>query len=66
MAVDVTPGPRFEAGVPTPLFQTDLSRPLTTFDVYPGGQRFVMPALEKQATSLQVILNWPALADRSR
>jgi len=66
MAVDVTPGPRFEAGLPAPLFQTDLARGLTTFDVYPGGQRFVMPAAEEQTTALHVIVNWPALADRRR
>ena len=66
MAVDVRPGPRFEAGSPALLFQTDLYHSLTTFDVYPGGQRFVMPALEKQPTSLQVVLNWPALAERRR
>jgi hypothetical protein len=62
MAVDVnTTAARFEAGAPKPLFQTDLYHGLTTFDVYAGGQRFVMPAFEQQATSLQVILNWPAL-----
>jgi Tol biopolymer transport system component len=66
MAVDISLAGSFEAGAPKPLFQTDLYNGLTTFDVYAGGQRFVMPAFEKQTTALQVILNWPALAARRR
>lgn len=63
MAVDVTAGERFEAGAPTPLFQTGLDNALLTFDVYGGGQRFVMPAAESDQL-VTVILNWPGLLNK--
>jgi Tol biopolymer transport system component len=58
MAVEVTPGPSLRLGAPTPLFRTNLNGGLLTFDVYRGGQRFVMPATETGEQSVKVILNW--------
>lgn len=58
MAVEVTPGPALRLGAPAPLFGTNLYNTLLTYDVYRGGQRFVMPAAEAGDQSVRVILNW--------
>ena len=61
MAVAITPGPTLGVGVPAPLFRTDLYNSLQTYDVYRGGQRFVMPAYETSTQFMSVILNWTRL-----
>jgi Tol biopolymer transport system component len=61
MAVTVRTGPSVEAGVPVPLFRTDLNNTLLTYDVYRGGQRFVMPSFESNTQFVTVILNWTRL-----
>jgi hypothetical protein len=69
MAVDVTLGPRFEAGLPKTLFET---RALTASDfrnhyvVTADGQRFLINSLpeEKGATAIDIVKNWPALTQR--
>jgi Tol biopolymer transport system component len=58
MAVEVTPGPALRLGAPAPLFRTNLYNTLLTYDVYRGGQRFVMAAVETGDQSVKVILNW--------
>ena len=58
MAVAVTPGPSPRLGAPAPLFRTNLYNSLLTYDVYRGGQRFVLPALQTGDQSVRVVLNW--------
>jgi hypothetical protein len=63
MAVDVGPGPRFEAGPPRPLFQTRILPPIEArnhYDVTPDGARFVVnsrPA-EDASAPVVVVLDW--------
>jgi hypothetical protein len=63
MAVDVTTSPRFQAGVPKPLFRVPPSASPTSFswDLAPDGSRFLFPAPPEQSnTPLTVVLNWQA------
>jgi hypothetical protein len=62
MAVPVKNTASFEAGTPTPLFDTNIVNPLVNYDVAKGGQRFVIPALDRNASagSATVILNFTA------
>lgn len=61
MAVEVRPGARFETGAPKPLFETRLSNSMIGYDVYRGGQRFVMPAASGTLSApLTILLNWSA------
>jgi hypothetical protein len=70
MAVEITPGPRFQFGMPKPLFQAppDLSEQailyaFPTWDVTADGNRFLLPApvAESSPSPFTVILNWPSL-----
>ena len=65
MAVEVTPGPAFQTGTPTPLFQTALDagsfiNSSFAWDVAKDGRRFLIvePASEKTSTPFTVVLNW--------
>ena len=65
MAVDVTAGPQFEAGLATPLFQTRRREPVSStdtycFDVTADGQRFLVNTDVGELTSspLTAVLNW--------
>ena len=60
MAVEVTPGPALRLGAPAPLFRTNLYNTLLTYDVYRGGQRFVMEAVETGDQSVKVSLTGSA------
>ena len=61
MAVSVTPGPKWEAGVPASLFRVEPE--IQNYDVTPDGSRFLICApLEKTGESpLRVIVNWPTM-----
>src|SRR5262249_5470706 len=59
MAVDLSAGPMRATGAPKPLFETGIVNAMMGFDVYRGGQKFVLPAVEnKTPEGLTVILNW--------
>ena len=68
MAVEVTIGPSFKAGVPKPLFDAPihlLADPygaLWIWDVAPDGQRFLITAepAGNTSTPITVVLNWQA------
>ena len=60
MAVDVKTGPRFEHGLPKPLFDAHVAKS-RSFDISPDGKRFLMMIQqgdEAGSTSLLVVLNW--------
>jgi Tol biopolymer transport system component len=62
MAVAVKGGDRFEAGAPTPLFETNIAvGPNVRFDVGPNG-RFLIPVQPQQTgnTTMTVRINWNA------
>ncbi len=65
MAVAVTAGASFEAGLPTVLFQTHRRQPVSaqdffSYDVSGDGQRFLIATRVDEANSapLTVLLNW--------
>ena len=65
MAVDVTAGPSFEAGLATPLFRTRRREPVSStdtycFDVTADGQKFLVNTDVGELTSspLTAVLNW--------
>ena len=67
MAVPVTTGPKFDAGVPVALFQAAprqqiSSRDQFVYDVSRDGQRFLILTQLKNAETapMSVVLNWPA------
>ncbi|MFN2386020.1 MAG: protein kinase, partial [Thermoanaerobaculia bacterium] len=67
MAVAVKPGPSFEAGIPTVLFQTRRRVPVSATDLYsydasPDGQRFLVSTDVGEGTSsaLTLVLHWTA------
>jgi len=68
MEVEVKTAPRFEHGIPQPLFQTrvltslQLLRHYFRYSVSPDGKRFLVLALQTETTSLPitVVLNWTA------
>jgi hypothetical protein len=58
MAVDITPGPEFHAGIPAPLFQT---APGTVVGgVSADGRRFLLvnPVGPSASAPFTVVLNW--------
>ena len=59
MAVPITPGARFQFGLPKPLFDVRLATASVSFDVSADG-RFLLPVLmPQQSTALMnVVLNW--------
>jgi eukaryotic-like serine/threonine-protein kinase len=64
MRVTVKAGEAFEAGVPQPLFDTNLGTAALrqTYAVSPDGNRFLLNVPLGSATPpLTVVLNWPAL-----
>jgi Tol biopolymer transport system component len=60
MAIPVTPGERWQAGEPRPLFR--LEAELENYDIAADGSRFLvsMPAEKVRQSPLRVIVNWPA------
>ena len=60
MAVSVNPGPKWEAGVPRPLFRVEPE--IQNYDVTPDGTRFLvcLPLEKSRESPLRVIVNWPA------
>ncbi|MFN2386118.1 MAG: protein kinase [Thermoanaerobaculia bacterium] len=66
MAVPVTPGARWAAGAPVPLFQTDTE--IENYDVTPDGSRFLisMPLDRVRESPLRVILNWQAALEKEK
>jgi eukaryotic-like serine/threonine-protein kinase len=67
MAVPVTTGNNFDAGLPVALFQATPRQPISTndqfgYDITRDGQRFLILTQVKQADTqpMTVILNWPA------
>ena len=68
MAVDVKIAPRFEAGVPHPLFDTRLSNPVVQtffrYDVTADGQKFLLERQSQvdgsESQGITVVLNWLA------
>jgi len=70
MAVEIKPGPSFEAGHPTALFDTPhrvaARLGVPAYDVSADGQRFliVTAAGETAAPPLTLVVNWPAALER--
>jgi eukaryotic-like serine/threonine-protein kinase len=69
MAVEVTTAPKFEAGIPKVLFQTQMrpgggSTNVFRYDVTPDGQRFLIDSESGSGDSdsipVTVVLNWQA------
>jgi serine/threonine protein kinase len=67
MAVPVTTGATFDAGIPVALFQATPRQPISlndrfVYDVTRDGQRFLIntPVKQAETTPMSVILNWPA------
>jgi len=61
MAVEVKAGAAFEAGAPTPLFDTGIGIPLDSYAVTSDGKRFLMRVAEGSGSSpATVVLNWTA------
>ena len=60
MAVNVTAGPEFKAGTPTPLFQAPPGA--VVGDVTADGKRFLLvtPVGPTAAVPFTVVLNWTA------
>jgi eukaryotic-like serine/threonine-protein kinase len=67
MAVDVTGGPIFKAGVPQSLFRALVVRGrresllgVLRWDVAPDGKRFLIDTVKTSSEPLTVVLNWTA------
>jgi len=68
MSVSVRAGQTFEIQAPRALFDTSLD-PLAlrqSYAVAPDGKRFLLQFPSGVASALTVVLNWPALLQRSR
>jgi hypothetical protein len=66
MAVDVSPNPSFQAGIPRPLFNVAIVTQTLygNLQVTPDGKRFLTTASPQQTGTenpITVVLNWPAL-----
>jgi Tol biopolymer transport system component len=62
MAVPLTTGPHFQAGVAHPLFSLEKD---STFEVSPDGQRFLLNIpLETQGRPVEVLTNWNSAIPR--
>jgi Tol biopolymer transport system component len=61
MAVEIKPGPQFEAGVPKPLFDVPLGSGNPSYDVS-ADSRFLIatPVEQSGAAPMTVVLNWQA------
>jgi Tol biopolymer transport system component len=70
MAVDVTTGAKLWSGTPHPLYRTQAPFPggfwRQNYDVTADGSRFLVttPVEEAPASSISVVLNWPAAIRR--
>ncbi len=69
MAVALKPGPRLEAGVPQPLFQTPITNVVLNIDQYDvtgDGQRFLVltPTSNARQPPITVVVNWTAGLER--
>ena len=69
MAVAMKPGPRLEAGVPQPLFQTPIANVVLNIDQYDvtgDGQRFLVltPTSNARQAPITVVVNWTAGLER--
>jgi len=66
MAVPLKAGETFEAGAPRVLFRAGLRRTnIPQYDVFPGGQRFLLNVLVHDETSpITLVQNWPATLRR--
>ncbi len=67
MAVSIAAGDRFDAGVPSPLFELNMRQHGGLgagwgYDVAPDGRFLVNSIIEQQSTPLTVVLNWRAAA----
>jgi Tol biopolymer transport system component len=66
MALDAQPSDEPHAGMPHPLFKTDVMPLFQTeqYEVSADGQRFLVmkPLADNRAASLNLVVNWPALA----
>jgi Tol biopolymer transport system component len=61
MAVEIKPGPQFQAGVPKPLFDVRLGTVNPTYDVSADGRFLIATPIEQSATvPMTVVLNWQA------
>lgn len=66
MSVPVKEGRSFEAGMPTPLFETGLTvaRPTASrdrrYDVAPDGRFLIVMPVQSAATPVNVVVNWTA------
>ena len=62
MAVEVTTGAAFRAGIPRPLFETGVTNILVRYAVTRDGQRFLIPTPTGEAspTPATVVVNWTA------
>lgn len=61
MAVEVSAGATFRAGVAQPLFETGISSPFARFAVTANGQRFLVPApiaAEASSSPATVVIDW--------
>lgn len=62
MAVPITPGPRFTAGLPVPLFKARVADIDVQFgrDYVPSadGQRFLINSLTEDRPGVRVMVNW--------
>jgi eukaryotic-like serine/threonine-protein kinase len=61
MAVSVTPGSTWEAGLPGLLFRVESE--IQNYDVAPDGSRFLVctPSEKVRESPLRVIVNWPSM-----
>ena len=67
MAVSIAAGDRFDAGVPSPLFELNMRQHGGLglgwgYDVAPDGRFLVNSIVEQRSTPLTVVLNWRAAA----
>jgi Tol biopolymer transport system component len=62
MAVAVTAGGTFQAGIPEPLFDSHISSSLAKYAVTRDGRRFLIPSVTVEASSspATVVINWTA------
>ena len=69
MATPIAGGPRFEAGVPQPLFNTGVTQVLPYQEQYrnsPDGKRFLvaLPAKQGSGAPITIVLNWTSAIAR--
>ena len=61
MAVEIKPGPQFQASLPKPLFDVRLGIDFPSYDVSADGRFLIATPVEQSAAaSMTVVLNWQA------